>query len=92
MIINVSISQFRQNVAKYIAKARDGNLIILEDGKRGKQIAQISGRKDFDSDAFIEALRNAAGVFTGENHPEWTTKKQIIKWLEKERSSFDRSF
>lgn len=50
------------------------------------------GNKKFNLEAFKKALDSAAGVFTAKNHPEWRTKKDVIKWLEKSRAEADRTF
>ena len=92
MTINVSISQFRQNIAEYIVKAREGYTVVLKDEKKGKQIAQLVGKKRFNPETYGKALKAASGVFTAQNHPEWKTKKDVIRWVEKSRKAADRSF
>ena len=92
MIINVSISQFRQNIADYIDKARKGYTVVLEDEKKDLQIAQLVGKKKFNPETFGLALKAAAGVFTVENHPEWTTKDEVVKWVKEGRKASDRTF
>jgi antitoxin (DNA-binding transcriptional repressor) of toxin-antitoxin stability system len=92
MTLNVSVGQFRQNIAEYIAKAKEGHTVILVDEKKGQQLAKIVGTKKFDPVAFGKALKSAAGVFSAKNHPEWRTKKDVIKWVEQGRKAADRSF
>ncbi len=92
MLINVSISQFRQNIADYIAKAKAGYTVILNDEKKGQQIAQLVGKKGFNSETFGKALNEATGVFTAQNHPEWKTKKDVAVWVDKGRLAADRNF
>lgn len=92
MTITVSISQFRQHIADYIAKAKDGYTVILEDEKKGYQIAQIIGKKEFNPETFGKSLNSAAGIFTAENHPEWSSKEEVIKWVQQERKAADRNF
>lgn len=92
MTIAISVSQFRQNIADYIAKAKEGHTILLKDERKGQQIAQLTGKKEFNPDTFEKALRAAGGIFTAENHPEWRTKKDVIKWLRKERLAAERHF
>lgn len=92
MTITVSISQFRQNIASYIEKAKQGDTVILKDEKKGQQLVQLVGRKKFDPIAFGKALEAAAGVFTAKNHPEWKTKRDVINWVEQGRKAADRSF
>lgn len=92
MTIIVSISQFRQHIADYIAKARSGNTVVLQDEKKGQEIIQLVGRKIFNPETFGKALSAACGVFTAENHPEWKTKEDVMKWVAKERKATERSF
>lgn len=92
MTITVSISQFRQNIASYIEKAKQGDTVILKDEKKGQQLVQLVGRKKFDPIAFGKALEAAAGVFTAKNHPEWRTKRDVINWVEQGRKAADRTF
>ena len=92
MNVVVSISQFRQNIASYIDKAKKGDTVILKDEKKGQQVVQLIGKKKFDPDAFGKALKAAAGVFSAKNHPEWRTKSDVIKWVQQERKAADRSF
>lgn len=49
-------------------------------------------KKKFNPITFGKALKQATGVFTAQNHPEWQTKKDVIKWLEKTRLDADRNF
>lgn len=92
MTITVSISQFRQNIATYIEKLKGGDIVILQDEKKNQSVAQLTRKKKFNPKAFGDALHTATGVFTLQNHPEWTTKVDVIKWLEKERKNADRTF
>lgn len=92
MIINVSISQFRQNLAEFIAKVAAGHIVILENGKKDRQIIQLVGKKKFNPDTFENALKEASGIFTAETHPEWQTEEDVIKWVEEGRLSTDRNF
>ncbi|OGE11154.1 hypothetical protein A3A60_03540 [Candidatus Curtissbacteria bacterium RIFCSPLOWO2_01_FULL_42_26] len=92
MNVVVSISQFRQNIASYIEKAKKGDTVILKDEKRDQQVIQIVGKKKFEPEAFGKALKAAAGIFSANNHPEWKTKGDVIKWVEQGRKAADRSF
>ncbi|KKS45190.1 hypothetical protein A3J20_03845 [Candidatus Gottesmanbacteria bacterium RIFCSPLOWO2_02_FULL_42_29] len=92
MTINVSISQFRQNIADYIAKAKDGYTVILRDEKKDEQIAMLTGKKKFNPGTFEKALMAASGIFSDKNHPEWRTKKDVVKWVEQERKAANRTF
>ena len=79
MTLTVSIGKFRQNIADYIAKVQDGHTVILKDQKKGQEIVQLIGKKQFNPYTFEQALENATGIFTAKNHPEWKTKHDIIK-------------
>ena len=90
MTIIVPISQFRQHIATYIEKAKAGHTVILKDGKKDQQLVQLVAKKKFDPDAFGKALKAAAGVFSAKNHPEWKTKRDVIKWVEQSRKASER--
>lgn len=92
MTLTVSVSQFRQHIADYIAKAKDGYTVILKDAKKNEEIVQIRAKKKFNPETFGKSLKLASGVFTAEKHPEWKTKKDVIKWLQKSRKAADRKF
>lgn len=92
MTLTVSISQFRQNIADYLSKAKEGHTIILEDEKKGQQVVQVVGKKSFNSKTFEKALIDVVGIFTEKNHPEWKTKNNVIKWVSRGRKKGDRNF
>jgi antitoxin (DNA-binding transcriptional repressor) of toxin-antitoxin stability system len=92
MTIVVSISTFRRNIAEYIAKARVGYTVVLQDEKQGEQVAQLVGKKKFDGISFKKALQAAQGVFTAQSHPEWETKEDLGRWMVRERKAMDRKF
>lgn len=92
MTITVSISQFRQNISSYLAQVQAGNTVVLKDEKKEEEIAQLTGKKKFDLVAFKRTLRKVAGTFTAKNHPEWRTKRDVIRWVEEGRKAADRSF
>ena len=92
MTIIVSISQFRQNIAEYIEKVKQGNTVILQDKKKDQRLVELVAKRDFDPQAFGRALAKASGVFTAENHPEWKTKQDVVSWVERERLVSDRTF
>lgn len=92
MTITVSISQFRQNISDYLSRVKAGNTIILKDEKKDEVVAEIVGKKKFDLESFKRTLRKTAGTFTAENHPEWKTKKDVIRWVEESRKAADRTF
>ncbi len=92
MTITVSISRFRQNISDYITRAQQGDIVILKDEKKGEEVARITAKKKFNSESFGKALKVSMGTFTAENHPEWKTKKDVIKWVEKGRAQADRTF
>jgi len=92
MTITVSISEFRNNISDYIARAQAGHTIILKDEKKDEEVAQIVGKKRFDPIAYEKALRRVAGTFTAKNHPEWATRAKVEKWLRKTRMNAERRF
>lgn len=92
MTLTVSVSQFRQNIASYIEKAKRGDIVVLKDEKKGQQLVQLVGKKKFDPDAFGKALKAASGVFSAKNHPEWKTKRDVINWVRESRRAADRRF
>lgn len=92
MTITVSIGQFRQDIASYLLKAQMGHKIELRDEKKGLVVAEVLGKKEFDLDSFKRTLKRTAGTFTAKNHPEWRTKKDVIRWLEKSRAREERTF
>lgn len=92
MTITVSISDFRTNISDYLEKARSGNTIEVRDLKKDRLVAELRGKKEFDPAAFRKALDKAAGVFTAKNHPEWRTKRDVIRWVEQSRKAADRTF
>lgn len=92
MTITVSISEFRHRLSDYLQQAQAGNTIVLKDEKKGNNVAQLVGKKIFDPKAFGRALKAAAGVFSAKNHPEWRTKRDVIRWVEQSRKAAERSF
>lgn len=92
MTITTSISHFRQHISEYLAKVKAGHTIMLKDEKKGETIAEIVGTKKFDPEAFGRALKEATGVFTVKSHPEWKTKRDVIRWVKKSRATADRIF
>lgn len=92
MTLTVSISELRSNLAEYLERVANGANLLVRDEKKDQLVAELVGKKEFDPDAYELAMRKAAGVFTAENHPEWATKKDINKWLEKQRLASDRNF
>ena len=92
MSITVSVSQLRNNISDYLEKAKQGTRVLVRDDKKDKMIAQITQTRTFNKDTYEKALRKSAGIFTSENHPEWRTKVEVSKWLEKSRLADERSF
>ncbi|MBI2085990.1 type II toxin-antitoxin system prevent-host-death family antitoxin [Candidatus Daviesbacteria bacterium] len=92
MTLTVSISELRNNLAQYLERVTSGTNLLIRDGKKNQLVAELVGKKEFNTDRFEKALQSAAGVFTAKNHPEWTTKKDVIKWLEKTRLASERIF
>lgn len=92
MTIIVSVSEFRRNIADFVAKAKNGYTVVLKNGKNDQQLVQLVGRKRFNPEAFGKALGVAFGVFSSKNHPEWRTKKDVVSWVEKGRKASNRNF
>ena len=92
MTITVSISQYRQHIADYLLRNREGHTITIKDEKRGEVIADVIPRRKFDPIAYSAMLDRVAGTFTAKNHPEWATKKKVERWLRKGRLADERKF
>lgn len=92
MIVIASVSQLRNNIADYLDKVMKGARVLVRDEKRNITIAEIVQSRSFDKTAYQQALDSAAGVFSGKNHPEWKTQKDISSWLAKNRLADQRSF
>lgn len=92
MTLTVSISQLRNNMAEYLDKVTKGNQVLIRDEKKDIVVAELTQTKSFDKEAFGKALKQAAGVFTAKNHPEWRTKKDVSKWLRETRKNAERNF
>ena len=92
MTITVSISQYRQHIADYLLRNREGHTITIKDEKRGEVIADVIPRKRFDPMAYNAMLERVAGTFTAKNHPEWANPATISRWLRKTRKQSERHF
>ena len=92
MTVTVSVSELRSNMSHYLEKVMKGALVLIRDEKRDVAIAQITQTSSFDKDTYEKTLRKAAGIFSVENHPEWSTKSQVINWVTKNRLSDERAF
>ncbi len=92
MTITVSISEFRQNISDYLARAQAGHTILLKDEKKGHAVAEVKGKKKFDPVTFQETLKKVAGTISAKDHPEWATPKKISQWLRKSRKAAERHF
>lgn len=92
MTITVSVSDFRQNMSSYLARVSRGTKVIIKDDKKDTNLAEVIPTKNWDPVAYERTLRKVAGTFTAKNHPEWRTKRDVIRWVEKSRKQSDRSF
>lgn len=92
MMTTVSISQFRQDLSKYLAYVQGGATVVVKDEKTNQEMAEVIGKKTWDSQAYIAMLDRVAGTFTVKNHPEWATKKKVEQWLRKSRLADERTF
>lgn len=88
----VSISQFRQDLSKYLAYVQRGATVVVKDEKTNQEIAEVIGKKTWDGQAYIAMLDRVAGTFTAKNHPEWATKQKVERWLRKSRLADERTF
>ncbi len=92
MTLTVSVSDLRNNISLYLDRVMKGTRVIVRDEKKDVAIAQITQTFSFDKNMYEKVLQKAAGIFTSENHPEWSTKSNITDWVTKSRLSDDRLF
>lgn len=92
MTLTVSVSDLRNNMSVYLARALSGSRLLIRDQKKGKTIAQITAVADFDKRGYEQALKRAVGVFSVEHHPQWRTKTAVSRWLQKSRLADERTF
>ena len=92
MTLNVSVSELRNNISLYLERVMKGARVVIRDEKKDLAIAQITKTFSFDKNMYEKVLRKAAGIFSAEDHQEWSTKSKITEWLSKNRLSDDRSF
>lgn len=92
MTISVSVSKLRSDISKYFDLVSKGNTVLVKNEKRGKDIAQITRRNTFDSETYDIVLKRFAGSVSAKDHPEWTTKQKVIKWVNDSRKASERSF
>lgn len=92
MTLTVSVSELRNNISQYLDRVVKGTRVLIRDEKRNMTIAQIIQTSLFDKDMYEKALRKAAGIFSVENHPEWSTQSKIVNWVTKSRTRDQRSF
>ncbi len=92
MTISVSVSKLRGDISKYFDFVSKGNTVLVKNERRGKDIAQITRLNTFDTDTYDVALKKFAGSVSAKDHPEWTTKQKVIKWVNDSRKTSERSF
>lgn len=92
MTFTVSVSELRSNISLYLERVMQGSSVIIRDEKRNVSIAQITRTSIFDKDLYTKTLKKAAGIMTANDHPEWKTKANVVKWLTKSRLSDERVF
>jgi len=92
MTLTVSVSELRTNISTYLERVTKGTRLLIRDEKRNITIAQITQANFFDKTIYEKTLRKAAGIFTKENHPEWSTSSKVNAWLTKNRLIDERSF
>ena len=47
--------------------------------KRSRFIAEAIQEK-LEREALLDALQATAGIFSDENHPEWSTAQKVARW------------
>jgi len=92
MTLTVSVSELRTNISAYLQRVTKGTRVLIRDEKRDITIAQITQAYFFDKTIYEKTLRKAAGIFTKENHPEWSTPSKVNAWITKNRLADERSF
>lgn len=92
MTVTVSVSDLRNNISLYLERVMKGARVIIRDEKKDIAIAQITQTFSFDKKMYEKALQKAAGIFSSDNHPEWSTKSKIIDWVTRNRLSDERHF
>lgn len=90
MTWTVPVSDLRGNFADYMARIRLGDDILVKDERRDETFARIVPKKQFNSQAFYQALDQFAGSISAKSHPEWATIKKVDQWLRKIRKASDR--
>lgn len=92
MTITVSISEFRKNISGYLSQIKAGKRIVLRDEKKDEDIAEIVGKKRFNTNDYQTMLSRVAGVFKTSKHPEWSTQEKTENWVRKTRKADERDF
>lgn len=92
MTLTVSVSDLRNNISSYLEKVMKGTRVLIRDEKKDITIAEIIHTTNFDKDTYEKTLRKVAGIFSKENHPEWSTQENVTNWVVKSRVSDERSF
>lgn len=89
----VSISDFRQDLSYYLGLVARGDTVILKDSKKGEEIVQITKTQKWDPLAYRAMLKRIlANPISAKDHPEWTTRTKVEKWLRKSRMADERKF
>lgn len=91
MTLTVSVTELRNNISQYLERAMKGNRVLIRDEKKDTTIAQITKISLFDKDMYEKVLKKASGIFSVENHPEWSTQTNVTNWLTKSRLSDERT-
>lgn len=92
MTVTISVSELRNNISSYLEKVLKGSRLLVRDEKRNITIAQITKASFFDKEMYEKVLRKAAGIFSSDTHPEWSTKAGVADWVSKHRLSDERTF
>ena len=92
MMITVSVSEFRNNLASYLSRVLQGTKLLIKDDKRKVEFAEVKRMQTFDKESYLKALERARGTFAKERHPEWASLKRVESWLRSTRRQSDRIF
>lgn len=92
MTLTVSVSELRNNISLYLERVVKGTRVLIRDEKRDVTVAQITQMSSFDKSMYEKLLREASGTFSSQNHPEWKTKSDVVRWVRKSRLFDQRTF
>lgn len=89
----VSVADFRNDISKYLSLISKGDVVIIKDNKKNIEIAQVTGTKTWNPEAYRAMLkRMVANPISAKDHPEWATRSKLEKWLRSSRLADERNF